>query len=40
MTNWEKLLGGYATGTLTGEEREALMQAALHDQALFDALMD
>ena len=40
MTNWEKLLGGYATGTLTGEERAALMQAALRDQALFDVLMD
>jgi len=40
MTNWEHLLGGYATGTLTAEERAALMQAALQDQALFDALMD
>lgn len=34
----EKLLGGYATGTLTGEEREALFAAALEDQVLFDAL--
>ena len=31
----EKLLGGYATGTLTGEERQALFEAALTDQALF-----
>ncbi len=34
----EKLLGGYATGTLTPEEREALFTAALEDQTLFDAL--
>lgn len=34
----EKLLGGYATGTLTDEERRALFDAALTDQALFDAL--
>ena len=34
----EKLLGGYATGTLTGDERRALFTAALEDQALFDAL--
>jgi hypothetical protein len=34
----EKLLGGYATGTLTGEERQALFEAALSDQALFEAL--
>jgi hypothetical protein len=34
----EKLLGGYATGTLTAEERQALMEAALEDQQLFDAL--
>ncbi|MGJ5819676.1 hypothetical protein [Paludibaculum fermentans] len=36
----EMLLGGYATGTLTPEENKALMEAALHDQTLFDALMD
>ncbi|QOY89615.1 hypothetical protein [Paludibaculum fermentans] len=36
----EMLLGGYATGTLTPEENKALMDAALHDQRLFDALMD
>ena len=34
----EKLLGGYATGTLSAEEREALFAAALEDQQLFDAL--
>jgi hypothetical protein len=34
----EKLLGGYATGTLTGEEWQALFEAALTDQALFEAL--
>lgn len=34
----EKLLGGYATGTLTPEEREALFAAALEDQQLFEAL--
>lgn len=35
-----RLLGGYAAGTLTPEEREALCQAALADQALFDAMAD
>lgn len=34
-----KLLGGYATGTLSQAEREALFAAALDDQELFDALM-
>ena len=34
----QKLLGGYATGTLTPEERQALFEAALSDQELFDAL--
>lgn len=33
-----KLLGGYATGTLTETEREALFAAALEDQDLFDEL--
>ena len=33
-----KLLGGYATGTLTPEEQAALFAAALEDQELFDAL--
>lgn len=35
-----KLLGGYATGTLTDEERRALFDAALADQELFNALGD
>jgi hypothetical protein len=35
----EKLLGAYATGTLTAQERAALYEAALADQALYDALM-
>jgi len=34
----QKLLGGYATGTLTAEERQALFAAALEDQQLFDEL--
>jgi len=33
-----RLLGGYATGTLTPEEKQALFAAALEDQALFDEL--
>ncbi|MFB3777681.1 MAG: hypothetical protein ACE141_08715 [Bryobacteraceae bacterium] len=33
-----KLIGGYATGTLTDQERRALFEAALTDQDLFDAL--
>jgi hypothetical protein len=33
-----KLLGGYATGTLTPEEQQALFAAAMEDQDLFDAL--
>ena len=33
-----KLLGGYATGTLTPEEQQALFAAAMEDQELFDAL--
>ncbi|MCP5116578.1 MAG: hypothetical protein GY953_37595 [bacterium] len=36
----EKLLGGYATGSLTSEERQALFAAALDDQKLFDTLAD
>lgn len=35
----QKLLGGYATGTLTPEEQQALFEAALTDQELFDALI-
>ena len=34
----QKLLGGYATGTLTPEEQQLLFEAALSDQELFDAL--
>lgn len=34
----EKLLGGYATDSLTDTEREQLFVAALADQGLFDAL--
>lgn len=33
-----KLLGGYATNTLSDEERKALFEAALEDQSIFDAL--
>ncbi len=33
-----KLLGGYATGTLSAEEQQALFEAALDDQELFDEL--
>jgi hypothetical protein len=36
----ERLLGGYAAGTLSEAERRELFQAALHDQALFSALAD
>jgi len=35
-----KLLGGYATGTLTDAERKALFDAALEDQSLFDAIAE
>lgn len=34
----QKLLGGYATDTLSPAERRALFEAALEDQELFDAL--
>jgi hypothetical protein len=34
----EKLLGGYATDSLTPEERQTLFTAALEDQSLFDEL--
>ena len=42
MNNQElrKLIGGYATNTLTGSERKALFEAALDDQELFNALQD
>ena len=38
--SWEQLLGGYATDTLTEEEKRQLYEAALHDQVLFDTLAD
>jgi hypothetical protein len=34
----EKLMGGYAAGTLTADERQALFEAALEDQQLFENL--
>lgn len=36
----QKLIGGYATGSLTEEERRSLFEAALDDQELFDALQN
>ncbi|WP_342349734.1 hypothetical protein [uncultured Nitrospira sp.] len=39
-TSWEHLLGGYATNTLTEQEKRQLFEAALNDQTLFDALAD
>ncbi|MDQ2948576.1 MAG: hypothetical protein M3Y27_22000 [Acidobacteriota bacterium] len=36
--NIERLLGGYATNTLTEAERKSLFEAALADQELFNAL--
>ncbi|MBX5496974.1 MAG: hypothetical protein IRZ15_16685, partial [Bryobacteraceae bacterium] len=36
----EKLLGGYAAGNLTEEERALLFSAALENQQLFDALAE
>lgn len=36
----EKLLGGWAAGSLTAEERKELLRASLDDQRLFDALAD
>ncbi len=33
-----KLIGGYATGSLTEAERKPLFEAALEDQELFDEL--
>lgn len=38
--SWEHLLGGYATNTLTEEEKRQLFEAALQDQTLFDAMAD
>ncbi len=39
LRDLEKLLGGYAAGTLTDAEQQALCDAALHDQVLFEALL-
>lgn len=36
----DQLLGGYATGTLTKDERETLFAAAVDNQQLFNALAD
>lgn len=36
----ETLIGGYAGGNLSREEHDALVKAALVNQALFDSLMD
>jgi hypothetical protein len=36
--SWEQILGGYATDTLTEEEKLQLFEAALHDQTLFDVM--
>lgn len=33
-------MGGFAAGTLTADEKQRLLQAALHDQQLFNALAD
>jgi hypothetical protein len=38
--DWHNLVGGYATGNLTPEERRKLMAAAVRDQEAFDALME
>src|ERR1051326_1560331 len=36
----QKLIGGYATGSLTDDERRQLVEAALDDQELFDTLQE
>ncbi|MBL8176780.1 MAG: hypothetical protein JNK48_19035 [Bryobacterales bacterium] len=36
----ERLLGGYATGNLSEQEKQELFQAGLRDQKLFDALLE
>jgi hypothetical protein len=38
--SWGQILGGYATDTLTEEEKRQLFETALQDQTLFDALAD
>jgi hypothetical protein len=39
MSDAKRLLGGYATDSLTEAERRELLQAAIEDQELFDALV-
>ena len=38
--SWEQMLGGYATNTLTEEEKRQLFEASLRDQELFEILAD
>lgn len=38
--NPSNLIGGYASGNLSGEEKKALYEASLQDQQVFDALME
>jgi hypothetical protein len=38
--NPQNMIGGYASGNLSPQEKQRLFEAALHDQNLFDALMD
>jgi hypothetical protein len=40
MSDPKRLLGGYATDTLTEHERRELLAAALEDQELFDTLLE
>ena len=40
MSDPKRLLGGYATDTLTDAERRELLRAALDDQELFDAVLE
>jgi len=40
MSDPKRLLGGYATDSLTEAEREELLRAALEDQELFDSLVE
>lgn len=40
MDDPKQLLGAFATDTLTEQERQALFEAALHNQQLFEALAD
>ena len=38
--SWEQIIGGYATDTLSEDEKRQLFEAALEDQTLFEALAD